>query len=117
MNEAPRPTDDVARWELLRNPFPPASEGIDYQILRQALRLREDYAFAPGAALESLSAPDRSRLADLFPRFLENANPIIRHIVMRTRQYLETTLDPETGEPYLKPRRRRSGDRPTTIFR
>ncbi|MBA2351446.1 MAG: hypothetical protein H0V78_06575 [Burkholderiales bacterium] len=84
-------------------PFPPASEGIDYRISRQALRLREDDAFAPGAALESLSAPDRSRLADLFPRFLQNANPIIRHIVMRTRQYLETTLDPETGEPYLKP--------------
>ncbi len=30
-------------------------------------------------------------------------NPFLRHIVRRTRAYLDTTLDPETGEPYLKP--------------
>ena len=39
----------------------------------------------------------------MFPRFVEQANPFIRHIVLRTREYLETTLDPETGEPFLKP--------------
>jgi hypothetical protein len=32
-----------------------------------------------------------------------STNPFIRHIVLRTRDYLETTHDPETGEPYLKP--------------
>ena len=30
-------------------------------------------------------------------------NPFIRHIVRRSRHYLEVTKDPETGEPYLKP--------------
>lgn len=34
---------------------------------------------------------------------MTSANPFIRHIVLRTRDYLETTHDPETGEPYLKP--------------
>ncbi len=37
------------------------------------------------------------------PRFLDQHNPFIRHIVRRSRKYLEETLDPETGEPYLKP--------------
>ena len=35
--------------------------------------------------------------------FVERYNPFIRHIVRRTREFLENTLDPETGEPYLKP--------------
>jgi superfamily II DNA or RNA helicase len=30
-------------------------------------------------------------------------SPFIRHIVRRTREFLETTLNPETNEPYLKP--------------
>ena len=32
-----------------------------------------------------------------------SANPFIRHIVRRTRDFLENTIDPSTGEPYLKP--------------
>ena len=39
----------------------------------------------------------------MFPRFLDQHNPFIRHIVRRSRKYLEETRDPETGEPYLKP--------------
>ena len=30
-------------------------------------------------------------------------NPYLRSIILRTREYLETTVDPETGEPYLTP--------------
>jgi len=37
------------------------------------------------------------------PQFLERHNPFIRTIVLRTRDYLESTIDPETQEPYLKP--------------
>ena len=33
----------------------------------------------------------------------ECVHPYIRTIVLRTREYLETTVDPETGEPYLVP--------------
>lgn len=34
--------------------------------------------------------------------FMEKYNPFIRHIVKRKRSTLENTVDPETGEPYLK---------------
>ncbi|WP_051273321.1 helicase-related protein [Desulfotruncus alcoholivorax] len=34
--------------------------------------------------------------------FAQNHNPFIRHIIRRTRDYLENTIDLETGEPYLK---------------
>lgn len=103
MGREPMPTDEIEQWEWLRNPFPPASEGIDYQLLRRELRLKDDDALAPGAAFQTLGAPSRARIRNVFPKFVEGANPIIRHVVMRTREYLETTTDPETGEPYLKP--------------
>ncbi len=35
-------------------------------------------------------------------KFFEQYNPFIRHIVRRTRGFLETTVDPATGETYLK---------------
>jgi len=60
-------------------------------------------AVAPGGSFERLRPPDRARVRRLFPRFVEQSNPFIRHIVLRTREYLETTIDPETGEPFLKP--------------
>ena len=36
-------------------------------------------------------------------RFFELHNPFIRHIVRRTREALETAIDPQTNEPYLRP--------------
>ena len=51
----------------------------------------------------SSTRPDRARVRRLFPRFVEQANPFIRRIVLRAREYLETTLDPKTGETFLKP--------------
>lgn len=53
--------------------------------------------------VDRLKPPDRAWIKGIFPRFLEQANPFIRHIVLRTRDYLENTVDPETGEPYLEP--------------
>jgi len=34
--------------------------------------------------------------------FIQNHNPFIRHIVRRTRDFLENEINPETGESYLK---------------
>jgi Superfamily II DNA/RNA helicases, SNF2 family len=103
MGERTLPEDETEMWEWLRNPFPPASEHRDFEILRRSLRLRDDETFAPGSTYERLSAPDRRRIRQLFPRFVEHHNPFIRHIVRRTREYLENEIDPETHEPYLKP--------------
>jgi hypothetical protein len=97
------PAGELEQWAWMRNPLPPAAEGPDYSTLRRALRLSDVDAVAPGGSFERLRPPERARIRRLFPRFVEQSNPLIRHIVLRTREYLETTIDPETGEPLLKP--------------
>ena len=91
------------RWEWWRNPLPPRSEGKDFQILRNALELADEAAYAPGSAIDDLRPSDRQRIMHGFDRLVESHNPYIRTIVLRTREYLETTIDPETNEPYLTP--------------
>ena len=103
MERTPPPADFHERWDWLRNPLPPRSEGADFEILRRSLSLSDEYAYAPGSAADRLRPSDRLRIEDGFGRFLEHHNPYIRRIVRRTREYLETTVDPETGEPYLTP--------------
>lgn len=103
LGELEPPTDELGQWAWMRNPLPPASEGPDYSTLRRALRLSDADVVVPGGGFDDLRPPDKTRIRRMFPRFVEQANPFIRHIVLRTREYLETTLDPETGEPFLKP--------------
>ena len=103
LGEAAPPAEFHERWDWLRNPFPPRSEGRDFEILRRSLSLPDDAAYAPGRAVDALRPPDRQRIEDGFPRFVERHHPYIRTIVLRTRGYLEQTIDPETNEPYLAP--------------
>jgi hypothetical protein len=65
--------------------------------------MTDDDVSANGSDWDRLRAPDKARVRQMFPRFLSQHNPFIRHIVRRSRKYLEETRDPETGEPYLKP--------------
>ena len=103
LGKAPLPEDLHERWDWLRNPFPPSSEGRDFEVLRRSLSLPDQAAYANGSALESLRLPDRQRIDRGFARFIERHNPYIRNIVRRTREHLENTQDPETGEPLLAP--------------
>ena len=103
LGDAPTPSDFHERWDWLRNPFPPASEGRDFEILRKSLDLPDDKAYALGKSVDSLRAPDKQRIQNRFDRFLTSHNPYIRTIVLRTREYLENTIDPATDEPYLSP--------------
>ena len=103
LGKIPLPSDFHEQWDWLRNPLPPASEGSDFQILRRSLSLSDDDAYAPGKVVGSLRPSDRQRIENGFSRFAESHNPYIRTIVRRTREHLETTLDPTTGEPYLTP--------------
>ena len=91
LGRAEATTDFHERWDWLRNPFPPAEEGRDFEILRRSLELDDAQAYAPGNAVESLRPADRDRVSDVFPRFLESHNPYIRAIVLRTREYLENS--------------------------
>ncbi|MGH8501563.1 MAG: phospholipase D-like domain-containing anti-phage protein [Gammaproteobacteria bacterium] len=100
--EAPT-EDELEMWNWMRNPLPPGAEGPDYRALRRSLKLTDAEALAPGGSFERLRPPDKARIKRMFRSFIEQSNPFIRHIIRRTRKYLETSIDPETGEPYLKP--------------
>ncbi|MBN1991942.1 MAG: helicase SNF2 [Anaerolineae bacterium] len=102
MGQADLPTDEIERWEWTRNPFPPKEEHRDFFTLRRSLAVPDRQSILPGSYLTKLSRPDRNRFNRLFPRLVADHNPIIRRIVRRTRQQLEETIDPETGEPLLK---------------
>lgn len=97
------PEYDREFWDWVRNPLPPASEHQNFYIVRRSLGLEDDVAVAPGRDFDRLQPPDRDRLMSMRQEFAQNHNPFLRHIVRRTREYLETTIDPETHEPYLKP--------------
>ena len=103
MGQRSLPMDELELWSWIRNPLPPSTEGHDFDILRRSLCLSDDIAVAPGNDWMTLKASDKNRIQRLAEDFAQQHNPFIRHIVRRTRGYLETTLDPETGEPYLKP--------------
>ena len=90
-------------WRWIRNPMPPASEGIVFRNLRRTLGLKDNDSIADGDSLDYLRPPEITRLRSVIPGFGREHNPFIRHIVRRTRDFLENTIDPSTGEPYLKP--------------
>ncbi|HBQ28793.1 MAG TPA: helicase SNF2 [Desulfotomaculum sp.] len=95
---------DQENWEWIRNPFPPASEGENtFGRLRQQLGMANDEFVVKPEAIEQLSEPDKRRVERIIDdNFMTEHNPFIRHIVRRTRNFLENKLNPETGEPYLK---------------
>jgi hypothetical protein len=100
-------------WGWIRNPLPPSAEGRDFEMLRRSLHLPDAVAVVSGSDWSKLREPDKARVRRLARDFALQHNPCIRHIVRRTREYLETTIDPETGEPYLKPvRLELCGERP-----
>jgi len=97
----PSELDDA--WQWIRDPLPPAAEGPGFSSLRRALDLPAYGGIAKFDDLARLKPWDRDRLNRLREEFFTQHNPYIRHIIRRTREYLETTVDPETNEPYLKP--------------
>ena len=103
MGQIARPDDEVEMWDWVRTPFPPRDEHVDFGILRRLLDMPDECVSAAGSDWEKLGPAGTSRVRQMFPRFLEQHNPFIRHIVRRSRKYLEETRDPETGEPFLAP--------------
>jgi hypothetical protein len=103
MGDIARPDDELEMWDWVRTPLPPRTEHMDFEILRRRLDMTDDCVSAAGSDWEKLAQPGKARVRQMFPRFIEQHNPFIRHIVRRTRKYLEETHDPETGEPFLAP--------------
>ncbi len=98
-----RSDDPTAFWEWLRNPLPPSSEGRDFVSLRRTLDASEAVKVVGGGNISKLRPSDLRRVEDLQTKLFQDHNPFIRRIVRRTRAYLEQTIDPTTGEPYLQP--------------
>ena len=100
------PEDDRDLWDWIRNPLPPATvrmEDRDFQELRRALKMKDKDLIASGDKWDALPPPAKDRVRRLRKSFGTHHSPFIRHIVRRTREYLETTINPETNEPFLKP--------------
>jgi SNF2 family DNA or RNA helicase len=98
------PVDDVEIWEWMRNPFPPVdNDEIFFEQVRTRLQMRDDDFIIQGDKIQQLSPALKRKIKDNTINFFQKHNPFIRHIIRRTRQYLENTIDPATHEPYLKP--------------
>jgi hypothetical protein len=90
-------------WSWFRNPLPPAQEHRDFETLRRVLGVPDTVAVANGSDIDKLRVPDRARLERVKPGYGREHNPFLRHIIRRTRDFLETERDPETNQPYLDP--------------
>ena len=107
LGEEDLPDSDIERWKWIRNPFPPSTESNtemhDFQIIRRSLKIDDNDACIPGSAWDNLREPEKARIRKLSGKFILNYNPFIRHIIQRTRDFLENEINPKTQEPYLKP--------------
>jgi superfamily II DNA or RNA helicase len=97
------PEEEYEKWEWTRNPLPPRGEGKDFEILRRRLAIPDEQAVVFGDHFLRFGPPELARLNALFPRLIQAHNPFIRRIIRRTRTQLESQIDPETGEPLLRP--------------
>jgi hypothetical protein len=98
-----KPPENVSDlWEWIRDPLPPPVEGMDFQLLRRSLNVTPSEYWVSPESLYNLPKPDQQRVRRLTSHFFQTHNPFIRHIVRRTRDFLENTIDPHTNEPYLQ---------------
>jgi superfamily II DNA or RNA helicase len=99
------PQAEAEMWKIVRNPFPAGSQGNRrITTLRAQLDISDDVCVLPQTMYEQLSKPQKTKIRELYSdeKFVLNYNPYIRSIVRRTRDFLENTINKETGEPYLK---------------
>ena len=75
---------------------------MDFQLLRRSLNIDPSGNWASPEAIHALRRPDVQRIKRLSRHCFLKHNPFIRHIVRRTRDFLENEIDPHTNEPYLQ---------------
>lgn len=99
------PTTELGMWNIMRNPFPPANDNVRrIGMLRGQMYIPDDTFVLRPEMYQELRRPVRNKLRDLYEtdNFVQTCNPYVRCIVRRTRDFLENTINPETGDPYLK---------------
>lgn len=99
------PVDENFMKAIIFNPFPTKQNDSGNLInrIRQSLHLADDQVIIRPADYEKMKRSDQDRIRRLYANgsFIEEYNPYIRHIIRRTRTFLEETINPETGKPYL----------------
>ena len=100
----PVPNSEITMWNILRNPFPTRTPGaFPINFLRDRLDVADDTYVLPPSDYQNYRFSTKEKLLTLYTTedFVHNYNPYIRFIVRRTREFLESTINPATGEPYL----------------
>ncbi len=104
MEEQVVPEDEQELWDWLRNPLPPRWEDLNFRYFRDRLGMEDEQAVVTGETrIFSALPPDlQARMGQSAANLFSDHHPFLRHIVRRTRSYLEGSVDPRTNEPYLK---------------
>lgn len=91
-------------WDIMRNPFPPKGTPQEKVTrIRQKLDIEDTNHVLMSNFYDDLPKPRQRELDELYDDdFLLKYNPYIKFIVRRTREFLENTINPKTGEAYLK---------------
>ena len=98
----------VDAWDIMRNPFPPRSTKAKNMAriitIRNRLDIPDDQFVISPSVYNNSNKAIQKKIDDLYEsdEFIYNFNPYIRHIIRRTRSFLEDTINPSTDEPYLK---------------
>lgn len=102
-NVQPKDTRDM--WQLLRNPFPmPVNGDTKIASIRSRMNMFDDEFVIEKDWNRDIDSRIQDRFHSLYVSedFVQNYNPYVRCIVKRTRNFLENTINPATGETYLK---------------
>lgn len=102
----PYPESEITMWDIVRNPFPTKTTSSQDRVnrIRDRLDISDNTYVLPADYYPSLSNSKKDSIRTLYgtDEFIANYNPYIRHIVRRTRDFLENTINPTSGETYLK---------------
>jgi len=100
------PSSEIIMWDIIRNPLPVKSSSAQDRVnrIRDRLDIPDDTYVLPADYYARLRSSEKDRIRTLYTtdEFIANHNPYIRHIVRRTRDFLENNINPATGESYLK---------------
>ncbi|NCB42799.1 MAG: helicase SNF2 [Clostridia bacterium] len=102
----PYPESEITMWDIIRNPLPTKTPSAQDRVnrIRDKLDISDKTYVLPAEYYSSLLNSKKDNLRTLYTtdEFIANYNPYIRHIVRRTRDFLENTMNPASGETYLK---------------
>ena len=102
----PYPKSEITMWDIIRNPLPTKTTSSQDRVnrIRDKLDIPDKTYVLPADYYATISSSKKDAIRTLYTtdEFVANYNPYIRHIVRRTRDFLENTYNQTTGEPYLK---------------